>query len=304
MKQSYKDIAEVIKKEFPETQVILTLGNNDGLEDYEIPKNWPKGNFLDFLHSIFENLAGEIPSLFYIDGFYSTVTESGYNVLVMNSLIFSAFKENLTNPARIQLFWLKNELEMKSKVIIAMHIPTSFSLYGGGIKAWNDEYSKIFIELVKKYSSKIVLIVGGHYHSGYFQLIGKTPLVLHPSISPIHGNNPGFRYYDLEEMDYTEFTLNGDNSNEGWHSASFSSVYGYPMNYERLYEDIKSGEVTIDKYMERVTGFWVLNNYSYQNMCNVMFGKACAQGNQHLKKVVLCDIQYSTEEEFNHCIKY
>jgi sphingomyelin phosphodiesterase acid-like 3 len=302
LKQSFSDISALIQRTFPDTQAIFAIGNNDVYVDYEMPEKWDKVFYLDFLYGLWDPLGNDIPSAFFVDGYYSTKTKTGYTVLVLNSLLFGVNEKEMGVQSKIQLTWLRSQLVTNKDVIIAMHIPPSLSLYGGGGQAWYDSYSQAFINVVKEYAANIRIILGGHYHSGYFQLVGNTPFVLNPSISPLFGNNPGFRHFDLEKNDYTEYTFNAFNTSAGWQSASFSEIYGYTMNYTRLFGDLQSGAVSLDDYMERITGLWVTENYDYNTMCACVFGNACAKGPAYTKQVTLCEIQYQTLSGFNSCM--
>ena len=75
-----------------------------------------------------------------------------------------------------------------------------------------DKYTQTFIDIILEYQTKIIGIMTGHYHIGTFELIGSIPVINNPSISPIFGNNPTFRYYIPSESNYMIYTLNAYNN--------------------------------------------------------------------------------------------
>ncbi|OMJ66624.1 hypothetical protein SteCoe_36471 [Stentor coeruleus] len=302
-KKSFVDISKLIYQYFPKTQIIPMIGNNDAYQDYKMPTGWDKLDYIDFLYSIWKPLVGQISSTFFTDGYYNTKTSiSGYNVIVLNTMYFDNTPDGSVIQGQIEILWLKNQLNSNSKNIITMHIPPGFALYNGGSQSWSDYFTKSFMSLVQEYQSKIVGIFAGHYHSGYFQLIGQVPVIINPSISPIFGNNPAFRYYDLDNNDYTEFTFNAFNPSNTWYNSTFSSVYGYPMNYTRLYDDIDSGKVTINNYLQRLTGYWILSSYNQTTMCNIIYGKACNDPS-NLQTITTCGIMHHISTEYYSCLQ-
>jgi hypothetical protein len=127
-----------------------------------------------------------ISPAFFVDGYYSMKKKTGYSAR-LNSLLFGLKEKSLGMQSKVQLAWLKSQLMEHRNVIIAMHIPPSFSLYGGGKQAWHNSYSQEFINLVKEN-----VYFGRTLSFWILSACWKTPLVLNPSISPMFGINPGF----------------------------------------------------------------------------------------------------------------
>lgn len=299
LKQTYIDIADLITKTFPDTQVIPMIGNDDAYNDYEMPEGWDKMQYLDFLYTLWTPITKSISSTFLKDGYYSTVTGSGYNVLVLNTLFFSKYY-NVNAEGEVEMLWLKQQLSLKSKVLIAMHIPPGVNLYNGGDASWNDYFTQIFIDLVSMYQKNIAGIFSGHYHNGFFQFVGEIPIIINPSISPLFGNNPGFRFYSDENFNYTEYTYNEIND---WIPSTFEGVYGYPTNFTRLYDEIESGAVPIEVFMERMTGWWVMSDYNQTELCEMIYGFGpCSKSQNVVKQITLCSIKYLLYSEFEKCV--
>ena len=114
------------------------------------------------------------------------------------------------------MIWLKENLSKLDKnIIIAMHIPPGVAMLKEGTPMWLEFYTKKFVEIIKLYKYKILAVFSGHLHSTGFQLIDDLPLIVNPSVSPIFENNPGFRYFDLENQNYEEFTFNAYDVTKG-----------------------------------------------------------------------------------------
>lgn len=301
VKQSYVDLFDIVFHYFPNTQIIPSVGNNDAYIDYIMPEQWPKVEYYSFLYKLWLPLAGSISCSFFEGGYYLTTTSTGYNIIVLNTVYFS-HKANQVIESDVQLLWLKNLLSKgKDNVIICMHIPPGIGIYHGGSAAWNEAYNVLFESIVSEYRENIISIYTGHYHSGFFQFISTIPVVIHPSVSPIFGNNPGFRYYESPEKNYYDFTLNSYSRVHEWQSYSFISQYGYSLNYTHLYQDLVSGAVSIQSYLPVMTGWWVLDTYNYTNMCMISFGNACK--NKTELSILLCSITNQYFTDFQTCLK-
>ena len=301
--QSFNEVTSLLTKHFPNTQIIPMIGNNDAYADYVMPKGWSKIEYLDFLYTLWKPLAKTISSSFLQNGYYITETASGYTVIVLNTMFF-----NYDNPSQelgnIEMLWLQDKLQTHSNILIVMHIPPGPSLYSGGDPSWAPNFIQIFVDLVNLYKQSITGIFSGHFHSGFFQFIGEIPLIVNPSISPLFGNNPGFRYYDGDEMNYTEYTFNAFNVSNEWYAASFESAYGYPTNFTRLYKDLQSGAVPMEYFFERMTGWWIFDDYDPNSLCELIFGNICSQSQEYLKKVTLCAMDFLIFAQFQECVNH
>ena len=300
VKQSYINIKNLITSLFPSTQVIQMIGNNDAYSDYKMPVGWDKMQYLDFLYTLWKPLAQNISPSFFKEGYYTTTTASGYTIIVLNSIIFG-IAYNVTTEGDIEMLWFKEQLMLYNNIIIAMHIPPGVSIYNGGSQSWNEIYSQEFLDLIEMYQSNITAIFTGHYHAGLFRFAGAVPIIVNPSISPLFGNNPGFRYYNLKEMDYTEYTYNAFSPSNFWSFSSFSETYGYPMDFSRLLGDIKSGTVTIQQYIERVVGWWILPDYNPADLYKVVFGNIC-NNTELVKQVTICSSENMIFSDFEECL--
>ena len=302
IKQSMQDISALFLEYFPKTQVIPMIGNNDAYQDYEIPSGFEKFEYFDFLYTVWNPLAKTIPRTFFIDGYYNLMVSTG-NVIVMNSDYFSVYYDDPEIQAETQLMWLRSQLRSHERNIIAMHIPPGLGLYGGGEMSWIEKMSNQIIDIIDEFSDKITAVIAGHYHNGAFQIIGETQMLLNPSISPYFGNNPGFRYYNSSLNDYAQYNIDAYNITGEWNSFSYSSRYGYNINNTRLYNDLKSGQVDLWYFLKGITGLWIDPESSDELACTLIFGpKACSQGKEYVKHILLCQIVNQKLEQFESCM--
>lgn len=302
VQETFQQLSSLFNKFFPNTQIIPVIGNNDGYADYEMPTGLEKLEYLEFLYSVWQPLSKDLSRKFLTDGYYSIKSKSGLNVIVLNSNFFSINYQNIGLQGGVEMIWLKGQLEGNNNNIIVMHIPPSLTLYSGGKLSWYDYYSDIVLELIGEYSENINAILAGHYHIGSFQLIGQIPILINPSISPYFGNNPGFRYYNSNFTDFLQYNLNGYNVTGEWKSYSFSSLFGYDLNFTRLYQDLYSGKVGLYEYLRSINGLWLNLGIPDSQVCLQIFGSACSNGNAYLKQLLLCEIIYHTYTQFEECM--
>ena len=71
---------------------------------------------------------------------------------------------------------------------------------------WHEKFTVSFDELCKNYSDVIIIHMAAHYHTDEFRILSApNGVLLNPSISPIHTNNPGFRQYWVENGNLTNY---------------------------------------------------------------------------------------------------
>jgi sphingomyelin phosphodiesterase acid-like 3 len=154
-------------------------------------------------------------------------------LIAMNTSIFSdkVKGKNMDGVALRQLNWLHMQLQQArsshQSVFIIMHIPQGIDLYATKytklfrlVRLWKPQYIKRFEAELDQYSAEIAGIFAGHLHRNWFQVIsegdGEIPVIGVTSISPIFGNNPGFKsisYYTnpihLDDFSTYSFPING-----------------------------------------------------------------------------------------------
>lgn len=107
--------------------------------------------------------------------------------------------------------------KLNYSVAIALHMTPGSAHTNGDFKrlsqGWATEYIKKFDEVLSK--SQIEFIIAGHSHYDmFFPINGKESqsgqiAVVSPAVSPMHGNNPGFRIFQLSNkgqlIDYKQY---------------------------------------------------------------------------------------------------
>jgi len=130
------------------------------------------------------------------------------------------------------LVWVERNLaaaeQANRKVWLMFHIPPGIDGYATAMKGqkqfpsgglgeisgaacdssivpmWVPEWTSQYDSLLAKYSSTVLAGFAAHIHSDDFRLIGPAGagrqfVILNPAVSPIYGQNPGFRRGELPE---------------------------------------------------------------------------------------------------------
>jgi sphingomyelin phosphodiesterase acid-like 3 len=227
---------------FPTVDVYSVAGNNDSYQgDYFVK---PNGAFFSDAAVLWSGLIKNPSNQFSMQkqfsyaGYYSLVVPYPNNLrlIVMNTNLFSdkVKGKNINIVAMKELNWLHAELQaaknLHQSVFIAMHIPDGIDFYATNrtrlfrlVKLWQPQYIKRFEAELELFSTEIAGIFSGHLHRNWFQVIDEydheIPVIGVTSISPIFGNNPGFRnisYYahpiHLDDIATYSFPINGGGS--------------------------------------------------------------------------------------------
>lgn len=189
-----------------------------------------------------------------------------------------------------------------------MHISPGMSYYNKGNPDWDEEAIIVFNEIIRSYQSKISYIFAGHYHSGYFQLVQGTqlPILIHPSVSPCFGNNPGFRYYSVSNIDsdYIDYTYNLNQTVPTWYPRSFSQMYNIPnLNFTDVFNKISQNSTLFDAFIKRAIGFDVVSGVSNQVAWKTMLGLDYNTQQSLGRSIVLCDIKNFLTKDFLKCVE-
>ncbi len=231
-------LALMLARTFPEMDVYSAIGNNDSY----------RGNYY-YSHS--DHFFADVGQLwapliktpanraallnnFSASGCYAVDVpgRSSYRLIVLNSVLFSnnARGKHVDEAAQKALAWLTNQLSMAKtnhqKVFIAMHIPMGTDVFAAFrirlfrlMELWKQPYTARFQALLQEYAMNIEGVFSGHLHSDWFQTesYGQNdiPMTGTIAISPVYGNNPGFKIYSfdprfqLKEFAAYSFTLMG-----------------------------------------------------------------------------------------------
>lgn len=238
-------LARELNEAFPLIDIYQVIGNNDSYQGdyYQIPR----GKFFNDLKTTWLGLIRNkenrknLASTFRQGGYYHVIIpRQSLRIILLNSVLFSANARgpSIDQAAMAELKWL--ELELKAaqthhqKVLIAMHIPPGIDVYATLrirlfrlVELWKTKYSQIFQSLLQKYASEISGVLAGHLHSDWFQILTfgpnklEVPITGVPAVSPIFGNNPGFKRYTY--------------SAKNFQLIDFVTFY-YPIKTKRIWE--------------------------------------------------------------------
>ncbi len=231
-----------LRERFGDQPVVFTLGNNDSYAgDYAIK---PGGRFLAdtsglFYHALLEDSAQ--PNQFmqsYQAGGYFSANPDGSKIqfISLNTVMFSNHWPETASgyseqDAWDQLAWLDITLAAAAarqhSVWLIMHIPPGADIYktvktymddtghvSDGAIMWREKYQTRFLEIIAPYGDTIQFGLAGHTHMDEYRLwypgdnTPARPFVVTPSISPVFGNNPGFKVLTIapdnwQVLDYT-----------------------------------------------------------------------------------------------------
>lgn len=312
---SHTKIAELLKKYFPNTQIIPSIGNNDGYLDYTVPSGVDRMEYYTFLHDLWSPMCKHISPSFFDGGYYSTSTHKGYRIINLNSNFFSIKVTGVEAQAITQLNWLGDELNsakhLDEKVILNMHISPGVSTYLLNYD-WHEDYITPFLALLKQHKSVIHYILAGHFHSTTFQLLDNLDLevLVHPAISPIFSNNPGFRYYKLDKksQDYSDYFLNLIDPTPKWiKEYSFQDVFDLKMfDYKKVYHILKNDNKKLFEYLligKGLSASFQQKKITEEYVWKLATGLDVGNSTEIARKYVICCMKYVRNSQVNECVK-
>ncbi len=218
VRKTYAFLIGELAKTFPTTDVYAAVGNNDSYQGDYISK--PSGAFFRENAVLWSQLIknktnrAAMQKQFTANGYYAVdlTKPDNLRLIVLNTNLFSANARgaNIDAAANEELDWLHNQLKLATEkhqqVMIAMHIPTGIDVYASIrirlftlVELWKTAYTMRFQMELQQFAPTIVAIFAAHLHSDWFQILtyGKDeiPVIGTPSVSPIFGNNPGFKIF-------------------------------------------------------------------------------------------------------------
>lgn len=229
---------------FPRIDVYNLIGNNDSYHhDYVCV---PGGPFFKDMGAIWSALIKTSTNRqlfrksFPEGGYYSLLMPGAPNVrlIALNTVYFSYKAENTArndDAAKKELSWFHDELNKArlnhERVIVAMHIPQGVDIYASIkvkffrlIDLWKPDFTKQFEDDLQEFAPELLALLSGHLHSDWSQMLSldnKHAISISgtTSISPIFGNNPGYKVYTyslgkqlLEKADVYVYPMDKSNS--------------------------------------------------------------------------------------------
>lgn len=276
-------------KKYPDIPFFYLPGNNDGLRcDYCSFDDVQQGIFLtqmaqDSLPAIHADAnCGNPPCI--VDsqisaGYYSALAMPGLRLILLNSVIFGKKYIERDSICQLdagnrQMTWLRGQLASASKngekVYLAMHIPPGMDAHSGhptwanisGQTPWLNQ----FLGMVDSNQSTISGILYGHTHMDELRRLynlSQTQIteiaISAPGISPVDGNNPGFKlvYFDpasKELLDFVTCYTTPGSTVFGDATYRFSSTFGFqPGPGKFIADSLKNMPLqTIDQAMNTI----------------------------------------------------
>ncbi|MET0648970.1 MAG: metallophosphoesterase [Pyrinomonadaceae bacterium] len=262
-------ITLMIEERFPNTPVYPALGNNDSYcGDYNLA---PGGRFLARTAQTWKGLikersnVGSFLKTFPASGSYvvSPPGGKGHRLIVLNTVFLSRDYANKcgdpkANPAQDELSWFGDQLRKasasKERVWLLAHIPPGVDVFSSiennpadpfeaPLMYYGGTYNQQYLNLMNQYASTISHTFAGHTHMDSFQLVNQaidkraaSAVTITPAISPIYGNNPGFKVFTYDRqssalIDYTTYYLNlgaGARGERWGKEYAFGATYGQP----------------------------------------------------------------------------
>jgi hypothetical protein len=269
------------------------VGNNDSDRgDYFIK---PNGSFFENMmlawmpdvnsedENSFKNNFPHIGS-YVVKPFSATAKQNPKNqndeIIVLNSDVFSPKAKGesaqaIEDAGIKEMNWLGKQLkqakEQGDKVWLAMHVPNSIDAFvaqkqepGRTLTYWKQNFSDYFLKLLADYRQTVTGIFASHMHMDTFFLLHNKhqPVgfeTITPAISPIFGNNPGFKIYqfnnDFQPTNYQTYYTNLTSPEPKWqeeynfrktykiNSAKTATLYqAYQVLYNKLYPPADNAE--------------------------------------------------------------
>jgi len=242
-------LAYTFDRAFPHAQFVITLGNNDSAcGDYLVAPNSP---FLQHFAAAWEPLVnrnGAAPDFaheFANDGDYVATLPGGTRVIAVNSNAWSALAKNGCDPggsaANDVMTWFEHAVAQApagAHTWAILHIPPGIDAYsslrgGKPVSFYRPELLTRMRSVHAADGAPLGLIVAGHLHNDGYRIVDATPLMLVPSISPNHANNPAFFVATINPAasaiaDYRAYEL--DLAAAGLHGTTAQWRYEYDFD--------------------------------------------------------------------------
>ncbi len=252
-------VTTTIRQTYPRARIIAALGNNDSdCGDYQLRGASP---FLARLARLWRPLVGPVPAsfgrTFAIGGFFSVPhpTVPHIRVVVLNTVLFSPKYQvcgqgrDMSEP---ELQWLDSTLRDASrrgdKVWLVEHIPPGIDAFatlgakgpcrGAAVSLWWADDLSRFWRILARYPGVVTATFAGHTHMDELRLPeGGGFIHVTPAVSPLFGNNPGFKVFSYSRADgqiadartyYLNLAATGDAAGKWALEYDFADAYAQP----------------------------------------------------------------------------
>jgi sphingomyelin phosphodiesterase acid-like 3 len=241
-------IVQQLQEALPFVDIYPVVGNNDSYVDYISEASFYQNN-AKIWASLIRNkeIRSNMEREFSKAGYYAfdIPKQSNVHLIILNTTLFARQGKGMEAAAQRELHWLHNELtsvqQHHQKAIIALHIPVGIDVYASIvthsiISLWHETDTQEFLNEIKHHSDEIIAIFSGHLHADSWQIIElnsrtKIAQIGTPAISPIFGNNPGFKvfFYSRDTLaikNYLTYYYLLDSCVPQWRLAyNFNTIY-------------------------------------------------------------------------------
>ncbi len=220
VRKTFAFLTDELAANFKTIDVYMVVGNNDSYQGDYVSN--PQGIFFKETATRWSTLIKNkmnretMRKQFANAGYYAVELskKDHLQLIVLNSNLFSRKERgrHISKGVNDEMQWFHQTLmsmkEKKQKAVIVMHIPESIDVYATHrfrlftlFELWKSEYIKRFEKELNQFAESIVGILTAHLHSDWSQMQilengDEIPLSGVPAVSPIFGNQPGFKIYN------------------------------------------------------------------------------------------------------------
>jgi hypothetical protein len=193
-------VIAMVVSAFPSTPIYSVLGNHDFYPEWGTVATDP-GDFENFAKILLWLSPSELATFQAGDYYYHDFET--VRVLFLNSVMWATTRTRTGDPDPFgQFAWIesvaRDAIAKGLSIGTVMHCPPGVQNVDSG---WYPEYITQYHNLTLKYDFQFAL--NGHSHLDLFlpteQADKPRYLLSTPAVSPIGGNNPGFRVYQMDE---------------------------------------------------------------------------------------------------------
>lgn len=296
---------------FPNMNVYMVVGNNDGYAEHYTSQAVFYKNMAPIWSMLIQDKKNHeaMRKEFAQGGYYALDIQKGLRLIVLNTTFFSSRGVGMDQQAQRELNWLEKQLALLDntpcKALIALHIPNlsrvsiSRDIPVAALGLWKPRYVSQFLHLLKCSASHIMAVLPAHLHMDWAQLLhfngvaNDIVISATPSISPVVGNNPGYKvyYYDPEQLVINDYLTYYYPLNEGkWKlEYDFNQTYQADCNVCTLAHGLKQLQKSMQHLNEYKRFFAVDRKASI--FSNLTY------------PALTCDLQNPSDAEYTKCIE-
>lgn len=260
-------LSEELRKRFPQTPVVLTLGNHEAAPSDEFDNINYKDPLLKEMVNGYKVLLSDSDSKqLQAKGYYSKELANG-KLKIISLLSHDYDSRNLYNLARSsnsvrQLNWLKAELieaeKSNKSVVIITHISP-----GGPNSSSN--WSRLFNPLLYRFKDTIKLFLSGHTHHDELTFF-KNPKnenelsvvnFISPSLTTNYDIDPSYRIYELDGSnfffkDYAQYRIDYRSFNENVKTDDQKLIWELAYRFKEYYNIFEVNEESLNELVEKL----------------------------------------------------